>query len=110
MIDLIPMEFNVVVELDKVEEKTAGGIILPSAVTDRDKIAAEEGLLVAVSPHAFTYADWPEGAVPPQVGQRVLIAKFAGVQRDRGGKSYKIIKDKDVMAVIAPAGPVAVAA
>ena len=97
---LIPMEFNVVVELDPIEEKTLGGIILPSQKVDRDKLEAEEGTLVAVSPHAFTYAEWPEGARMPQVGDRVLIARFAGVLRERDGKSLKIVKDKDIIAVV----------
>lgn len=98
--DLIPMEFNVVVELDPIEQKTAGGIYIPHSKVDRDKLEAEEGTLVAVSPHAFTYAEWPEGARMPQVGDRVLIARFNGVLRDRGGKSLKIVKDKDIIAVV----------
>ena len=98
--DLIPMEFNVVVELDPIEEKTQGGIILPSQKVDRDKLEAEEGTLVAVSPHAFTYADWSEEHRKPQVGDRVLIARFAGVLRERDGRSLKIVKDKDIIAVV----------
>jgi chaperonin GroES len=98
--DLIPMEFNVVVELDPVEEKTASGLYLPETKVNRDKLEAEEGTLVALSPHAFTYADWPEGSRKPQVGDRVLIARFAGIQRDRDGTSLKIVKDKDIIAVV----------
>ena len=49
-----PMEFNVVVELDPVEEKTKGGIILPTEKVERDKLAFEEGTLVAASPFAFS--------------------------------------------------------
>lgn len=99
---LSPMEFNVVVRLDKIEEKTAGGIILPSAKLDRDKLETEEGELVALSPHAFTYAEWPEGARKPQEGDRVLIARFAGVLRERCGRDYRIVKDKDIVAVVEP--------
>ena len=98
--DLIPMEFNVIVELDPIEEKTKGGILLPTQKVDRDKLEAEEGTLVAVSPHAFTYADWPEGARMPKVGDRVLIARYAGVLRERDGRSLKIVKDKDIIAVV----------
>ena len=103
--DLIPMEFNVVVELDPVEEKTAGGLYLPPTKVDRDKLEAEEGTLVAVSPHAFTYAEWPEGSRQPRVGDRVLIARFAGVLRERDGKSLKIVKDKDIIAVVEKPSP-----
>lgn len=98
--DLIPMEFNVIVELDPIEEKTSGGIILPSQKVDRDKLEAEEGTLVAIAEHAFTYAEWPAGARKPTVGDRVLIARFAGVLRERDGRSLKIVKDKDIIAVV----------
>jgi hypothetical protein len=43
-----PLEFNVVIELDPVEEKTAGGIILPPSTKEADKLACEEGTLVAI--------------------------------------------------------------
>lgn len=99
---LRPMEFNVVVEMDPVEEKTAGGIILPISKTDRDELATEEGRLVALSPHAFTYADWPESETPPSAGDRVLIARYAGAIHKRGGKTFRILKDKDIVAVIEP--------
>lgn len=98
--DLIPMEFNVVVELDATEEVTKGGIILMKQTVDKNQLEAEEGILVAVSPHAFTYADWPEGSRKPQIGDRVMIARFAGVLRERDGKSLKIVKDKDIIAVV----------
>lgn len=99
---LRPMEFNCVVEMDPTEEITRGGIILPTSKTDRDKLATEEGTLVAASPHAFSYADWPKDEVPPQVGDRVLIARYAGAIHERGGKTFRVIKDKDIVAVIEP--------
>ncbi len=97
---LLPSEYNVVVKPDAVEEVTKGGIILPVSTTDRDKLAADEGTLVAVSPHAFSYADWPEGHKPPQVGDRVVFAKYAGSLIKRGEAEYRVIKDKDVIAVV----------
>lgn len=96
---LKPMEYNVVVEMDPVEEKI-GSIIIPVAKQERDKLATEEGTLVALSPHAFTYAEWPAGASPPQAGDRVLIARFAGAIHERGGKTFRVLKDKDIVAVV----------
>ncbi len=97
---LLPSEYNVVVKPDPVEEVTKGGIILPVSTTDRDKLAADEGTLVAVSPHAFSYADWPEGQKPPQVGDRVVFARYAGSLIKRGDTDYRVIKDKDIIAVV----------
>lgn len=99
---LRPMEFNVIVEMDPVEEKTAGGIILPTSKQERDKLATEEGTLVAVSPHAFTYADWPQDEAPPVPGERVLIARYSGAIHERGGKTYRVLKDRDIVAVVEP--------
>lgn len=95
-----PMEFNVVVELDPTEEVTKGGIILTRSNVERDELAAEEGTLVAVSPHAFTYAEWTADAEKPQLGNRVMIARYQGVLRESDGKKYRIVKDKDIVAVI----------
>lgn len=97
---LSPVEYNVVVRMDPVEEKTSGGIILPGSKTDRDKLAADEGTLVAVSPHAFSYADWPEGWTPPKVGDRILMAQFDGRIWEKDGQTYRLIKDKSVIAVV----------
>jgi co-chaperonin GroES (HSP10) len=100
------VEFFVVVELDPAETKTAGGIILLDNTKDRDKLATQEGTLVAVSPHAFTYAEgWPEGSIP-QVGQRVLFKKFAGALHSRKvdgqDRDFRLLNDKDVIAIVEP--------
>lgn len=101
-----PMEFNVVVELDPVEEKTAGGIILVRDHVEREKLGAEEGTLVAVSPLAFGYVkpeEWAE-ASPPRIGQRVMIKRYDGILRDHEvdgvKRSYRIVPDKSIVAVI----------
>lgn len=105
---LRPMEFNVVVRMDPVENKI-GNIIIPESKKDRDELATDEGTLVALSPHAFTYADWPEGAEQPCPGDRVMFAQYSGRIWERGGVKYRILKDKDIVAVIEPPA-VAVAA
>jgi chaperonin GroES len=95
-----PVEFNVVVRMDPIEEKTSGGIIITNQRRERDELAADEGTLVAVSPHAFSYADWPDGSRMPQVGDRILMAQFDGRIWKRGDATYRLIKDKSVIAII----------
>jgi chaperonin GroES len=107
---LLPQEYNVVIRMDPTEEKTAGGIIIPVSKKERDELATDEGTLIAVSPHAFSYADWPEGADQPQPGDRVLFAQYAGRIWERGGIKYRILKDKDIVAVIQPPAKLATAA
>ena len=111
---LKPVEFFVVVELDPRERKTAGGIIIPDTLDERDELATQEGTLVACSPHAFTYAEgWPEGTIP-QPGQRVLFKKYAGAPHKRevnGAKrTWRLLNDKDVIAIVEEAEQLSAAA
>jgi len=107
---LAPVEYNIVVRMDPVEEKTASGLYLPASKTDRDELSADEGTIVAVSPHAFSYAEWPDNSVKPQVGDRILMAQFDGRIWKRGGQTYRLIKDKSVIAVVEQSASLAAAA
>lgn len=96
---LTPVGFCVLVELDALAEKTAGGVYLPPKVQDQDKLSVQEGTLVAVSPHAFNYVEnWPDDT-KPEVGQRVLFKRYEGHIHERGGKTYRLMEDKAVVAI-----------
>jgi len=104
------MEYNVLVMLDPVEEKTAGGIILTTEKIDRNRLEEVEGTLVAVSPLAFNYDDWPADAYKPQVGDRVYFARYAGILTERDKAWLRVIKDREVVAVIEQPAALAAAA
>lgn len=99
---IAPTEFNVLIRPKPVEEKTKGGIILPDDTKEREQFAQLEGTLVEASPLAFTYHDGTVTAFnPPKSGDRVLFAKYAGaVVKGKDGVEYRIIKDKDLTAVL----------
>jgi co-chaperonin GroES (HSP10) len=60
-----------------------------------------EGTLVAVSPLAFNYDDWPEGAQKPRVGDRVLFSKYNATEiLGADGRKYWIMKDRSIAAVM----------
>ncbi len=97
------LEFNVLVLPGDVEKKTKGGIILIDETADADKHAKNEGLLVALSPAAFNYDDTIQ-ACQPKPGDKVLYAKYGGtIVKGRDGRDYRVLKDKDIAAVIEPA-------
>lgn len=101
---ILPTEYKVVISPIVVDEKTKGGIIIPDATKERDQFAQMEGVLVAVSPLAFTYANEVEwaGADKPRPGDKVLFAKYAGaVVKGKDGRDYRIVSDKDICAVLA---------
>lgn len=97
---LVPVEYNIVVRMDPVEEKTSSGLYIPQTKVERDELSADEGVIVAASPLAFSYAEWPQDARIPQVGDRILMAQFDGRIWKRGGQTYRLIKDKSVIAVV----------
>lgn len=98
---IAPTEFKCLVLPMVIDEKSKGGIILPDETKDRDQYAQMEGTLIAVSPLAFTYADWPDGAMPPKPGDRVLFAKYGGiVRKGKDGKDYRLVNDKDISGVL----------
>jgi co-chaperonin GroES (HSP10) len=94
---LEPVEYKVIVRLDKVDKVTSGGIIIPIALADKQQMHQVQATLTAIGGNAFE--DW-KGAVPV-VGDRVYVAKAAGYQvvgMDR--EKYQLMNDKDIAAVI----------
>lgn len=98
---LAPMEYNVVIAPETIEERTSGGVFLPQMAKETEELAAVRGRLVAASPLAFNYDQWPEGARKPEVGDAVLYAKYGGTLfKGVDDREYRVLKDKDVVAVI----------
>ena len=98
-----PTEYNVLIRVRVVDDKTKGGIIIPDEAKDREQFAQMEGELIAVSPLAFSYAgpsEW-SGADKPKPGDRVLFAKYSGAKvTGKDGQEYRLTKDKDIAAVL----------
>jgi len=97
-----PVEFNVLILPEAIQEKTKGGIILPDSTKDADRQASQRGRLIAVSPAAFDFAEaFTDSHVKPKPGDLVYFAKYAGVEVEgRDGKKFRICKDRDIAAVI----------
>lgn len=93
-------EFKVLVLPKAVEEKSAGGIIIPTMKQDQEKFATTEGMIIAVSHLAFGYVTKDEWqGKTPKPGQRALYAKYAGLRVEgKDGKEYLIVNDKDIIA------------
>ena len=109
--ELQPVEYNVVIELDRAEERTAGGIILTTEKVDRNRLEETAGTLVSLSPLAFNYDDWPESARKPQIGDRVHFARYAGILSECAENRWvRIIKDREIVAVVAQQPKLAAAA
>ena len=95
---LVPCGHRIVVRMEEVEQTTSGGIVLPSEVTDREEMSGTRATVVAVGPSAW--ADQAVSGLWAQVGEKVMIAKFAGQLWKVGTTKYRVINDLDVVAVI----------
>lgn len=100
---ITPLEYKVLVRpsVDDVglikNEKTGFSLIKPADLEERDKHAAMEGVVVAVAKAAFTYE---ETAEKPPIGSVVIFARYSGVTiKGADGIEYRIMNDKDVVAV-----------
>ncbi len=96
-----PIVYNVVVKPEKVADRTAGGILIPDAARERGQYGEHKGVLVAISPMAFSFVEWPDDAPKPQIGQRVIFVKYAGtLVQGEDGEDYRVMNDKDVLGVL----------
>ena len=91
-----PLHDRVVVKRIDAEEKSKGGIIIPDTVKEKP----QEGEIVAIGPGGRDEA----GKLIPidlQVGNRVLFGKWSGTEVKIEGEELLIMKESDIMGVIA---------
>jgi chaperonin GroES len=95
---LRPLHDRVVLTRIDAEEKTTGGIIIP----DTAKEKPQEGRVVAIGPGGRD----ENGKLIPidvKVGDRVLFGKWSGTEVKIDGVEYLIMKESDIMGVLAEA-------
>jgi len=99
---IIPQAYNVLVAPKEVATQTKGGLYLPDDTKDREQFAQTEGTLIATSPMAFSWADWPANAPKPVPGNRVLFSRYQATKvRGQDGKEYWLMKDESIAGVMA---------
>jgi|SRR3954470_18304155 chaperonin GroES len=91
-----PLHDRVVVRRIDADEKTKGGIIIPDTVKEKP----QEGEVVAVGPGGRDEAG-KLIAIDLKSGDRVLFGKWSGTEVKIDGEDLLIMKESDVMGVIA---------
>jgi chaperonin GroES len=81
---------RVLVEPNKVEEKTASGIIIPDSAKEKP----QQGKVVAVSD------DLKDVQPTVKVGDIVMYGKYGGTELTFEGIDYLMMKESDIYAVI----------
>ncbi|MFY7958901.1 MAG: co-chaperone GroES [Elsteraceae bacterium] len=91
-----PLHDRVVIRRLEQESKSPGGIIIPDTAKEKPM----EGEVIAVGPGARS----DDGKIHPldvKAGDRVLFGKWSGTEVKLDGVEYIIMKESDIMGVIA---------
>ena len=91
-----PLHDRVLIRRVESDEKTAGGIIIPDTAKEKPM----EGKVIAVGPGARG----DDGKLVPmdvKKGDRVLFGKWSGTEVKLDGEELIIMKESDIMGVIA---------
>lgn len=91
---LKPLHDNVILEKEKVENKTASGIILSEKPKEQPSVAT----VVAVGEGEVV-----DGKVVPMnvaVGDKVIFKKYGGTEVKIDDQEYLIISVKDILAIV----------
>src|SRR3954466_7969983 len=91
-----PLHDRVVVRRIEADQKTKGGIIIPDTVKEKPS----EGEIIAVGPGGRD----ENGKLIPidlKTGDRVLFGKWGGTEVKLEGEDLLIMKESDIMGVIA---------
>jgi len=93
--NLKPLGNRIVVEPSEGEAKTASGIILPETAKEKP----QEGVVVAAGPGRRLESGEREPR-DVKVGDKVLYAKYGGTEVKIGGKTFLILREDDVLAIV----------
>lgn len=94
-----PQSSRILIEPNRADDKTAGGLYLPTDVQTKDGHAQTKGRIVDLGPEAFD--DY--GGTAPKVGEMVYFNRYAGANTIIKGTDdldYWIIQDGDILATI----------
>lgn len=91
-----PLGDRVLVKRVEEESKTKGGIIIP----DTAKEKPQEGEVVAVGPGARD-DQGKINALELKAGDRILFGKWSGTEVKLNGEELLIMKESDVMGILA---------
>jgi chaperonin GroES len=91
-----PLHDRVLVRRIEAQEKTAGGIIIPDTVKEKP----QEGEVVSVG----TGTRGDDGKVTPldlKAGDKILFGKWSGSEVKLDGEDLIIMKESDVLGIVA---------
>ncbi|NLV98411.1 MAG: co-chaperone GroES [Clostridiaceae bacterium] len=89
-----PLGDRVVIRMLESEETTKGGIVLPSSAKEKPQVAE----IVAVGPGGII--EGKDVIMEVEVGDRVLISKYAGTEVKVDDDEFTILRQGDILAIV----------
>ena len=89
-----PLGDRGVIKRREAEETTKGGIVLPGSAKEKPQVVE----VVAVGPGGVV--DGKDVIMEVEVGDHVLISKYAGTEVKMDGVEYTILRQNDILAVV----------
>ncbi|MBR5137762.1 MAG: co-chaperone GroES [Clostridia bacterium] len=89
-----PLADRVVVKMVEPEETTKSGIVLSSGSKEKPQIAE----VIEVGPGGVV--DGKDVIMEVEVGDKVLLSKYAGTEVKLDGEEYIIIRQGDILAIV----------
>ncbi|MDR2506734.1 MAG: co-chaperone GroES [Candidatus Accumulibacter sp.] len=90
-----PLHDRVIVKRLEEERKTASGIVIPDAATEKP----DQGKIISVGPGKRDENGKPV-ALDVKVGDRVLFGKYAGQTVKVDGEELLVMREEDIMGVV----------
>jgi len=104
---ILPEGTKVVIEPDLVDSRTKGGLWLPQQSQKMEQNAVTTGTLVKIGPEAEIHFGIEQGEIrEASPGDRVIFARYGGVEIKWGKKRYRIVQDADVVGFLTKEPPV----
>jgi chaperonin GroES len=91
-----PLQDRILVKRLTGEEKTKGGIIIPDSAKEKP----QEGEVIAVG-NGKVLDNGTKQPLDVKAGDRILFSKYAGTDVKIDGDEYTILREDDVLGIIA---------
>ena len=84
----------------RIKDKTKGGIVLAESTLEKQQVASQCGLILAMGPQCYQDKErYPEGPWC-KVGEWVMFARYAGSRIKIEGGEIRLLNDDEILATI----------
>jgi chaperonin GroES len=92
--------YKILIAVPEIQEKTAGGVILPAARKDAEQVATILGYVVRVGADAYADKGRYPGGPWCKIGDWVVFRSYSGTRFKYAGQEYRIVNDDTIDGVV----------